>query len=103
MAILKKKVIPMESFSISEEITDTNISIDSSMIAKPDTFGFSTDYVDNYAKALEYRFRLSMKTDKGSQLAFVERHPTETVKMLFKNPSHPSLILLLKRRKRCME
>jgi hypothetical protein len=58
-----------------------------SMLAKHDTFGFSTDYVDNYVKALEYRFKLSLKTDKGSQLTFVERHPIETVKMLFKNDS----------------
>jgi len=86
MAILRKKV-PMESFSITEEITDTNISIDASMLAKPDTFGFSTDYVDNYIKALEYRFKLSLKTDKGSQLAYVERNTSETVKMLFKNDS----------------
>ena len=86
MAILKKKV-PMECFSITEEITDTNISIDASMLAKPDTFGFSTDYVDNYVKALEYRFKLSLKTDKGSQLAFVERNTSDTVKMLFKNDS----------------
>ena len=86
MAILRKKV-PMESFSITEEITDTNILIDPSMLAKPDTFGFNTEYIDNYVKALEYRFKLSLKTDKGSQLAFVERHTSDTVKMLFKNDS----------------
>jgi hypothetical protein len=49
MAILRKKV-PVESFIIKEEITDTNISIDASMVAKPDTFGLSTDYVDKRMK-----------------------------------------------------
>lgn len=86
MAILRKKV-PMESFNITEEITDTNISINPSMLAKPETFAFNTEYIDNYVKALEYRFKLSLKTDKGSQLAFVERHTSDTVKMLFKNDS----------------
>jgi hypothetical protein len=86
MAILKKKV-PMDFDMITEEITNTKISINSSMIVKPDTFGFSTEYIDNYIKALEYRFKLSLKTDKASQLAFVERYPAETIKMLFKNNS----------------
>jgi hypothetical protein len=38
-------------------------------------------------KTLEYRFKLSLKTDKGSQLLFVERHPSETINILFKNDS----------------